>query len=194
MAREANWRCCAMVSATSFRAATFSSGSVMICVVREGIASSGFGGGTTSSSVAEDIVARREVWKSGVRKCEEEGVGWRRGVEVWELSVDGGRRTRLARRKVKNARREGEVVSPKRMKEKSSEENTTSFSKQRLSAANNTMCMYICVPLCLSLSKKKNRNVSFRRSSNLPEADQKEGRKSTNQHSSAAQERASVPP
>ncbi len=103
MAREANWRCCAMVSATSFRAATFSSASVMICVVRGGIASSGFGGGTTSSSVAEDIVARGEVWKSGGRKCEEEGVGWSRGVEVWELSVDGGRRTRLARRKVKNA-------------------------------------------------------------------------------------------
>ena len=68
------------------------------------MASSGFGAGaTSSSSAAEDMVASGEVWKSGGRKCEDDGVGWRRGVEVCELSVDGGRRTRLARRKVKNA-------------------------------------------------------------------------------------------
>lgn len=61
--------------------------------------SRGLGGGTTSSSAFEVIVAR-EDGSSGGRVCEDEGS--RRGVEVFEFSVEGGR-TRFARRKEKNA-------------------------------------------------------------------------------------------
>jgi hypothetical protein len=45
------------------------------------------------------MVAREEGWR-GSRVCEEDGS--RRGVELVESAVEGGR-TRFARRKVKNA-------------------------------------------------------------------------------------------
>lgn len=59
IAREANWRCCAMESATNFSAATFSSSLVRMEVVRGGMSASGSeaGGGRL---LEEDMVAREE--------------------------------------------------------------------------------------------------------------------------------------
>jgi hypothetical protein len=47
-----------------------------------------------------EVIVAREDGKSGGRVCEEEGS--RRGVEVFEFSVEGGR-TRFARKKLKKA-------------------------------------------------------------------------------------------
>jgi hypothetical protein len=47
-----------------------------------------------------DVIVAREDGKSGGRVCEEDGS--RRGVEVFEFSVEGGK-TRFARKKLKNA-------------------------------------------------------------------------------------------
>lgn len=111
-ARAANWRCCAMLSATSFRAAILEGGSVRREVVRGGMLSRGLEGavcwaagcgwevrGEEGVSI-EDIVAREEVVRRGGRVWEDEAS--RRGVDVVELRVEGGR-TRLLRRKVKKA-------------------------------------------------------------------------------------------
>ena len=99
MARDAYWRCSAIESATSLRAATLSSSVTKILVVSSGTPSRGFcGRAATSSSI--DVMFARKEGVSGGNVCEEEGS--RRGVEVVELSVDGGR-TRFARKKEKNA-------------------------------------------------------------------------------------------
>jgi hypothetical protein len=68
-------------------------------VTRGGMSARGLTGAATSSSAFELIVAREEGPRGG-KVCEEEGS--RRGVEVFEFSVDGGR-TRFARRKEKKA-------------------------------------------------------------------------------------------
>jgi len=94
-ALEANWRCCAIESATNLRAATLSPSEVKVVVTRGGTSARGLTGAATSSSALELIVVSEEEPRGG-RVCEEEGS--RRGVEVFELSVDGGR-TRFARRK-----------------------------------------------------------------------------------------------
>jgi hypothetical protein len=54
------------------------------------------------SSSALEVMVAREEGPSGGRVCDDEGS--RRGVEVVEFSVEGGR-TRFARRKEKNAGR-----------------------------------------------------------------------------------------
>lgn len=97
--REAYCRCWAIESATNFRAATLSSSVVKVVVIRVGTPSRGFRDGTGSSSGLEGIVASEETRSSG-RVCDDDG--WRRGVDVVELSVEDGR-TRFARRKEKNA-------------------------------------------------------------------------------------------
>lgn len=96
---EAYCRCCAIESATSFNAATLSSSAVKVVVTNVGTPSRGFGGGTGSSSGLEVMIASDDA-RSGGRVCEDDGE--RRGVEVFELSVEDGR-TRFARRKEKNA-------------------------------------------------------------------------------------------
>jgi hypothetical protein len=87
-----------MESATSFRAAILSSSEVREVVVRAGMSARG-SEGRGISSPADVMVAREEGW-SGGRVPDEEGS--RRGVEVLEFRVDGGR-TRFARRKEKKA-------------------------------------------------------------------------------------------
>jgi hypothetical protein len=47
-----------------------------------------------------DVIVAREDGKSGGRVCEDDGS--RRGVEVFEFSVEDGK-TRFARKKLKNA-------------------------------------------------------------------------------------------
>ncbi len=98
--RDAIWRCCAMESAINLRAAILSSSSINCCVTRGGTPSRGSIVGTISPSTLEVIVAREDGKSSG-RVCEEEG--YRRGVEVFEFSVEGGSRTRFARKKLKKA-------------------------------------------------------------------------------------------
>lgn len=97
--RDANWRCCAIESATSFNAAILSSSVVKVVVLSSGTPSRGLGGGTTSSSALDVMVARLDA-RSGRRVCGDDGS--RRGVEVVEFRVEGGR-TRFARRKEKKA-------------------------------------------------------------------------------------------
>ena len=100
MAREANWRCCAIESATSLRAATLSASEVRVVVVRGGTSTRGLE--VTVSSSAWDVIVAREEGCNGGSVPEDDGS--RRGVDVFEFSVDGGR-TRFARRKEKKARR-----------------------------------------------------------------------------------------
>jgi hypothetical protein len=97
--RAAYCLCCAIESATNLRPAILSSSLVKVAVVRVGTPSRGLGGSTLSSSGLEVIVASDEA-RSGGRLWDEEG--FRRGVEVFELSVEEGR-TRFARRNEKNA-------------------------------------------------------------------------------------------
>lgn len=98
MAREANWRCCAMESATSLSAAILSASVMSVVVVSGGISLRGSLEMDLSSST-DVMVAREDGW-SGGRVREDEGS--RRGVEMFEFRVEGGR-TRFARRKEKNA-------------------------------------------------------------------------------------------
>lgn len=100
MLREAYCRCCAIESATNLSAAILSSSVVKVVVMRGGIPSRGLGGGRLSSSAFEVMVASEDAL-SGGRLCDEEG--WRRGVEVFELTM-----TRFARRKEKKALRKRE--------------------------------------------------------------------------------------
>ena len=86
----------ALLRATSSRAATLSGSELRVVVVRGGMEPRVLVE-TTPSSAA--MVATEEG-VSGGRVCEEDG--WRTGVEVFEFGVEG-RRTRLARRKEKNA-------------------------------------------------------------------------------------------
>ena len=97
-ARDANWRCWAIESATSFRAAILSGSLVRTLVVRGGISSRGLLGAEVGSEM--DVMVAREEGVSGGRVWEDDGS--RRGVEVFEFKVDGGS-TRFARRKEKKA-------------------------------------------------------------------------------------------
>jgi hypothetical protein len=90
-----------MESATSLRAAILSDSEVKVVVVRGGMSLRGLEMREVSSSVLEVMVASEEGW-SGGRVWEDDGS--RRGVDVFEFKVDGGR-TRFARRKEKNAAR-----------------------------------------------------------------------------------------
>ena len=103
-AREANWRCCAMESATSLRAATLSASEVRVVVVRGGTSARGLEAREVSSSAWEVMVASEEGCNGG---SVPEDDGSRRGVDVVEFSVEGAR-TRFARRKEKKA---GRMVS-----------------------------------------------------------------------------------
>lgn len=78
-------------------------------VLRGGMPSRGLDGaevgfgmveGRSLSLSREDMVASEDIVRRGGRVCEDEAS--RRGVDVVEFSVEGGR-TRLLRRKVKNA-------------------------------------------------------------------------------------------
>ncbi len=64
MALAAMLRCCAMESATNFKAKTLSASVVRGAVMSSGTPSRGFGGRMTSSS-AEDMVARLEGPRGG---------------------------------------------------------------------------------------------------------------------------------
>jgi len=98
IAREASCRCCAIESAMSFNAGTFSVSSVNTPVVRGGTESRGFGV-IESSSSARDVISASEDGNSG-KVCEDNGS--RSGVEVVEFRLEGGR-TRFARRNIKKA-------------------------------------------------------------------------------------------
>lgn len=98
-AREANWRCCAIESATSLRAATLSASEVRVVVVRGGTSARGLEAREVSSSALEVMVASEEGCNGG---SVPEDDGSRRGVDVVEFSVEGAR-TRFARRKEKKA-------------------------------------------------------------------------------------------
>lgn len=63
-AREANWRCCAIESATSFRAAILSASVVRAVVARGGMSSRGLLERELSSST-DVMVARDEGWSGG---------------------------------------------------------------------------------------------------------------------------------
>lgn len=63
-AREANWRCCAMESAMSLRAATLSASEVRVVVVRGGMSLRGLEVRVVSSST-DVIVASDEGWSGG---------------------------------------------------------------------------------------------------------------------------------
>lgn len=73
IARAARFRCWATESATNFKAEILSSWEVRIVVVSSGTPSSGFGGGRSSWSSVEDMVARRLEERSGGSVCEDEG-------------------------------------------------------------------------------------------------------------------------
>lgn len=71
IAREASWRCWAMLSATSFNAAILSSSEVRIWVVRGGMSSRGLAGtaGGEEVGVMRVAIVEREdggrVWRGG---------------------------------------------------------------------------------------------------------------------------------
>jgi hypothetical protein len=69
--------------------------------VRGGIESRGLVETGVSSST--DVMVARDEGSNGGRVCEDDGSS--NGVEVLELSVEAGRRTRFALRKVKKARK-----------------------------------------------------------------------------------------
>lgn len=99
-AREASWRCWAMESAISFRAAILLGDWVRGCVLRSGRSGSGSGLEVRGASSEMDVMVARVVGWSGGSVPDEEGS--RKGVDVFEFSVEGGR-TRFARRKKKKA-------------------------------------------------------------------------------------------
>jgi len=102
IALEAVWRCWATESVINFRAARRSSAEVKIVVVRGGMSARG-SGLKESSEESGKLEFERGEGEGGGRVPEEDGL--RRGVEVLEDMAEevGGGRTRLARRKVKNA-------------------------------------------------------------------------------------------
>lgn len=87
-----------MESATSLRAAILSDSEVRMVVVRGGMSARGSLVWAMESSA--DVMVASEEGCSGGRVPGEEGS--RRGVDVFEFSVDGGR-TRFARRNEKKA-------------------------------------------------------------------------------------------